>query len=125
MTSPQGVRGELMTRTTGDGDDDDDVQVQVMMTEDSGKCSAETDEEDRRCFGRCWVVVGVVTPHHIYGNDPRRQVVWRPHSLSAFDQVGVGWGPLQLLVVARRESGREAGQALLHRVCTVLLLPYI
>jgi len=39
-----------MTRTTGDGDDDDDVQVQVqvMMTEDSGKCSAETDEEDRR-----------------------------------------------------------------------------
>ncbi|KAG1927223.1 hypothetical protein F2P79_024415 [Pimephales promelas] len=39
------------------------------------------------CFGRCWVVVGVVTPHHIYGNDPRRQVVWRPHSLSAFDQV--------------------------------------
>jgi len=36
-----------MTRITGDGDDEDEEQVQVMMTEDSGKCSAETDKEDR------------------------------------------------------------------------------
>jgi hypothetical protein len=38
-----------MTKTTGDGDDDDEgdeEQVQVMMTEDSGKCSEDTDDEE-------------------------------------------------------------------------------